>query len=114
MKFNTTSYKGFLFKKCTKELDFKVNVFEFAIWQECSLGGTPPSSIVKLWVMPRTSSFSKKFSSIYLVMRTLLFIKTTSILYLVTIAFVLQVEEPYCDAKQYDLKRLRMHLYLLL
>ncbi len=47
-------------------------------------------------------------------MRTLLFIKTTSILYLVTIVFFLQVEEPYCDAKQCDLKRLRMYLYLLL
>jgi hypothetical protein len=34
--------------------------FEFAIWQECSLGGTPPSSLVKLWVMPRTPSFSEK------------------------------------------------------
>jgi hypothetical protein len=34
--------------------------FEFAIWQECSLGGTPPSSLVKLWVIPRTPSFSEK------------------------------------------------------
>jgi hypothetical protein len=34
--------------------------FNLPYWQECSLGGTPPSSLVKLWVMPRTPSFSKK------------------------------------------------------